>query len=373
MIPQLLSLFRGYRFTQCSISDTGNNLKIEENIIQFRKGIYFFQFVVLGWLVFKAYNYHILLNRPHELFEPIHYFARIFMPSFPFPILFYGILLLGIAATMYRLAFNENILIRIIQVIIVTWVNVFQWSFGSDSAVSYILIYVLIFSLFMPNSMPEVERQNERKNIIKMIEYYFLAIFITYTFSGLWKVIGLGYKLIFKPYDVNWLSPNGALYNALISHRNYDFPIAPILKYYQYPIFWQVGFLIVLFIQLFCWIAAYRLQVRIWVGLSLIIFHVVNAVFFKTVFITAPMVLFVICFPYHLFVMPKINYCSALTLSPIGELLYTKTYQNGDVDCYKGFAAFREIRYDRHPVWGSLWYVPGAWVIYKILPVQKLI
>ncbi len=166
---------------------------------------------------------------------------------------------------------------------------------------------------------------------------------------------------------------NGALYNAVVSYRNYDLPIEPILKYYQYPLFWQMSFLIVLFIQLFCWLAAYRLQLRMWAGLSLIIFHAVNALFFKTVFITAPIVLLTICFPYHLFIKNELTYDKKIFFSEDNELKYTKTYPNGDMDWYKGFTAYREIMYDKNRIFGSLLFVPGVFIFYKMGILQKLI
>ncbi|TAH26076.1 MAG: hypothetical protein EAZ07_05140 [Cytophagales bacterium] len=371
MIQQLLLVFRGHRSSECTISKTGIESKIVQNTFQFSKGIYFIQFLVLAWLISKAYNYHVISDRPNSLFEPMHLFGTLFMPRFPSPILFYSVILFGVFTTVYRIFNDDKTIIRILQLLIVVWVDVFQWSFGSDSAVAFILIYSLLFSLLIPSKLQD--DHHDKIAVNKMIEYYFLGILITYSFSGLWKVIGILYKLILKPTDVHWLSPNAALYNAVVSYRNYDSPIEPILKYYQYPLFWQMSFLIVLFVQMFCWLAAYRLSIRLWCGFSLIIFHLVNALFFQTVFITAPLVLFIICFPYHLFVKNTLRFESHITLSDYDELIYTKTYTNAELDTYKGFLAFREILYDRNPIWGSLWFVPGARLIYSIFRLKKLI
>lgn len=370
MIPSLLLVFRGYSTKECNLAPQGCQLKIENNVYHFGRAIYFIQFVVLGWLIFKGYNFHSLSARPQALFEPMHYFGKLFMPLFPSSFLFYGVILLGLITTVLKIINDDKIFTRIIQFVIVAWVNVFQWSFGFESAVSYTLIYVLLFSLFIPVKGYTTQ---DLPSINKMIEYFFVGIFITYTFSGIWKVVGVSYKLLLKPEDVHWLSPNGALYNAVVSYRNYDLPIEPILKYYQYPLFWQMSFLIVLFIQLFCWLAAYRLQLRMWAGLSLIIFHAVNALFFKTVFITAPIVLLTICFPYHLFIKNELTYDKKIFFSEDNELKYTKTYPNGDMDWYKGFTAYREIMYDKNRVFGSLLFVPGVFIFYKMGILQKLI
>jgi len=110
-----------------------------------------------------------------------------------------------------------------------------------------------------------------------------------------------------------------------------------------------------------------------WVGLSLIVFHAVNALFFKTVFITAPLVLLAICFPYHLFLKNKIASTKKIYKSENNKLEYTKTYENGDLDWYKGFTAYREIMYDKNRVFGSLLFVPGVFAFYKMGLLQNLL
>ncbi len=373
MIQQLLSLFNGYKSSEYILSKTGEEINYTQNIKQFCTGFYAMQIVIIWWFIYKTNIYYFLSQRPKSLFEPMHYFAKIFMPSPPLPFMYYSIVGVGVILTLYilRLKKTPHMIIRVIQLFIVMWINLFQWSFGFASDTSDLVILVCLCSLFIPIRSEINFKEKEMQN--RMIHYYFAGIFITYTISGLWKVFGIAYKLSFKPTEVSWLSPNAALYNAVVTNRNYDFAIEPILKFYQFPLFWQICFILVLFIQLFCWLGACRLPLRMWVGLSLFIFHEVNNFFFNIDFPPACVVLLVICFPYHLFNKSKLNYNTSITLSTNGDFVYTKTYLNGDVDWYKGFTAFREIMYDRHPVWGGLWFVPGAWVFYKILPLQKLI
>jgi hypothetical protein len=193
------------------------------------------------------------------------------------------------------------------------WLNVAQWSYGFFSHVAHLFLLAHLFSIFIPFKI--TTNRHEARIINRTLNWYYGGLLFTYTLSGLWKALGLFYKLCFKPLDVHWLHPDASLFNAVISFRNYDLAF-DLLPVFAYPRFWQLSFVLVLLVQVLGVIAAFRWQWRVGVGLALIVFHVINAVVFATVFIIAPVIIALLFFPYHV-LSPKRNQAHHQQVDPL--------------------------------------------------------
>jgi hypothetical protein len=315
--------------------------------------------LTLVWLVYVLNNYSVINQRPHELFAPINYFGALFMPSFPSPPIYYSVGLIALLLTLSILFYKDHFLMRIILSFCLLWLHTLKWSFGFQSSAAHIFMLSHIFSIFIPFYSIFKERANEQ--ILKSIQWVYLGVLLTYTYSGIWKWIGLGYKLIIQSEDANWLSPHGPLYNAIIEYRQNDL----IFKHawiFQYQLFWQVSFLTMSFILTFCSFAAFRQQLRVWVGIALIIFHLVNSLVFNINFYNAPLVLACLFFPYDLiFKNIKNNLTSITERQFYGKKFnarYIRIYSNGNKDVFNGFYAYREQIYDQKPLIGGIYYTP---------------
>lgn len=171
-----------------------------------------------------------------------------------------------------------------------------QWSYGFFSHVAHLLLLAHLFSIFISFRITTEKRGAEISNTT--LNWYYGGLLFTYFLSGLWKWLGLFYKVFFKPTDINWLHPDASLFNAIISFYNYDLNFN-LLPLFSYPLFWQISFILVLFIQIFCVLAAFRPQLRTGMALALIVFHIINAIVFATVFVIAPLIIACLFFPYY--------------------------------------------------------------------------
>src|SRR5690606_30791576 len=133
--------------------------------------------LTLFWIAFKSYQYHIASTRPVELFRPMNYFAKLFMPVFPSPIIFYNSCLLATILLFYIFFINEKPLPRIILFFLLIYINLFQWSFEVESVESHFLLYVHLFSLFIPLNLniSSIGLQDLKK-VSDLSFYFYLGI-----------------------------------------------------------------------------------------------------------------------------------------------------------------------------------------------------
>jgi hypothetical protein len=321
--------------------------------------------LTLLWICFEGLNYYQLSGRPAETFVPGNYFGKALMPQFPDKVLFYSVMTLGLSIAISLGRFYDNPIMRGILFIVVAWLNLFQWSFGFESSVGHLLILTHFLAIFLP-SLSSRSTQN-KQTVYNSICVFYLGILITYSFSGLWKVIGLAYKLITVSTDIHWLN-KGALYMAVISARNYDKDVSWMGPIFAIPLIWQILFLIVTYTQSIAFVSAFRLNIRIWIAGILILMHLANTLFFSTDFFNAPLVLLSIFFPYHLVSQNNITHTFTSKVQGFGkDFSYTKIYEKGDIDSFKGFYGYRESWVDKHSLLGGLLFAPGVGVIGNLL------
>lgn len=312
--------------------------------------------LTIGWLIFKIFNFFDLLHRPTALYEPMNYFAKLLMSTIPHPVVFVTVAVIGLAICCILLVKPDILYVRIFLTFILLWVNLFQWSWGVESVVSYTLLFSHLYTMLVPFDSKDQE-VTKIGHKVTMIKLFYAAILVTYTLSGVWKWIALVYKLVLKPEDVNWLSDSGALFNAVVSFRNYDFDYNWLLPFFCWPWLWKFAFLLMNTIQTFCLFAVNRIQLQPLVALAFVIFHIINSIMFATVFITAILVIIILFFPYHLFRKDDseiVNYYK----SELGSK-FTIQYINGEIDTYTDFDAFRLHFYRSHPFTGGFLYLPG--------------
>lgn len=249
------------------------------------------------WLLYKAYNYYILTLRPEATFVGVKTFWIEFK-NLPSPFIFISLFIIAIVSLTTSVINIKYTLSRFILLFCLLLLNLPEWGYGHTAHVNHFFLICHLFGAIIPNRL---KSNNSIEESHKLFTYYFLGILTPYLISGLWKWIGLFYKIIFKPNDVHWLHSKAAYFNAFLQFDAHDIDIRNLLPIYQTPYIWQILFMFYLFLMSIIIIAAYKQVLLPWAGLFLISFHLLNTIAFNIPFYTAPITLACIFFPYHLF------------------------------------------------------------------------
>lgn len=314
------------------------------------------RFLVLGWFVFQTYTYHLMADRPLELFAPINWFDKLCMPTFPHWVVWYVVI--GMAAFVnVRLIFNGSRKIeRMVLAILIMWVNCIRWKYEFFSHVGHILILYHLLGMFIPRKNKVLDP--DLLDYAVAIRWLFGGLLVTYTMSGLWKVVGLIYKMVWFPDVVNWIHPLAMRLNSVVGYRDWDLPLDMVSMLYAVDWPWQIAFWLMLIIQVTSVLGAIRTQILPYLALGNFLFHVVNIFVIHIEFYLSPLTLLVIFFPYHLIDQEwKAN--QKFYLQKVENGIYERRYTDGTRDQYSGYYAFREKKYEQNQLlWGWLFF-PG--------------
>jgi len=301
-------------------------------------------------LFFQTYTYHLMSSRPVELFAPINWFDKLFMPVFPSVVVWVAVIVFLIFVNLRLLKYPESKWERYVLAVGVMWVNCIRWKYEFFSHVGHIMVLYHLLGAFLPQKK-EV-KELELLDYAKAVKWFFAGLLVGYTMSGLWKIIGFVYKVTLKSGEMTWFHPDAMLVNSVVGYRDWDQDLSGLASLYSIHWPWQILFVMMLCLQLFSVLGAVRHQLLPYIALGNILFHLANVFFIRIEFYVTPMVLLTAFFPYHLIFKsikePSRNFEN-------GE--YTRVYENGDCDRFSGFYAFREYKYDQNPlVWGLLYF-----------------
>ncbi|GAB3199496.1 hypothetical protein ABID22_002354 [Pontibacter aydingkolensis] len=260
-----------------------------------------FTFVWLYWTINK---YQFLRQRPSKIFWYDHALPSLVMPALPAPLLFYTVVALVAACNLYQLLRQKNhTLCQALLALGLLWLNLALWGYGFLSHINHLYLLAHLLLTFIPLSKKSLPHASVYLH--QNINWFYAGLLFTYTLSGLWKIPSLLYKLITNSGDIHWLHPQAALVNAVVGHRSLDldFTLAPLFT--EYVLFWQVSFLVVLYIQSASIFTASRQPTRPWMGLLLLIFHTVNMLFFQIYFVVASVAIICLFMPYNLLFSKK--------------------------------------------------------------------
>jgi hypothetical protein len=375
MIPQLSLIFKDQKINRCEISESAKLNKIVLTNLTFLYSFKSLLYLSIGWIGFNVYYYFkYLIHRPGELFIQRVWFGELLLPQKPSPLLFTLICLIAISIILIVLYGKDKWYIRLILAMMIMWINLVRWSCGGESVTSNIFMLSHFLSVFIP--VNEIKSSIRSFSIYNSIVYFYLGIFITYFFSGLWKSVGLIYKILLKPEDLNWLDSKAALYTSLVGYHMSDLKIPHVVQnLLEFPLFWQVSFLITCVILISCPWASSRLYLRPVIGLFLIVFHTINNIAFDVQHYMSSFTLLVLFFPYHrVFVSTSkdlVSVASRYLTYTDGEAYYEKKYSNGDKDVYRGFYAYRQNWVDDKKIWSGILYFPFIESIGSLLVRKK--
>jgi hypothetical protein len=318
------------------------------------------RFLLFGWLVFQFYTYFLMADRPLELFAPINWFDKLFMPSLPSSWVWTSIWISAFALNGLLVVRGEAFWPRILLAALVMYINCIRWKYGFFSHVGHMIVLYHLLGALLPRKRFFVDDLEEYANAIKWL---YVGLLGTYTFAGAWKVIGLVYKMFWHPEQINWLHPLGMKLNSIVGYRDWDMPLEVINNLYQVNWPWQIAFVLMLILQVFSVFGALRPQLTLYVAIGNILFHLINSFLIHIEFYLAPMVLLVTFFPYHWVIRPKDTYSYKLERTPKD---YKRIYENGEVEQYTGFEAYRQYHYDKNPFIYGVLFFPGIKSLAKL-------
>ncbi|WP_028981986.1 hypothetical protein [Sporocytophaga myxococcoides] len=356
LLSRLIDFFRIERH-----SPHYNDREEKELAFNFFYADRFLRIFTFFWLFYQVYNYFQLQDRPKELFIRMNYFSKSFISEFPSSAYFFSIIIVALISNSFSIKNSSSILNKALLLFCIMWFTCLKWSYGFASHVGHFFILTHFFGLFIPAKSTDSQNQGSQ---ICTIRLFYFGLMVTYTISGIWKLGGLIQKLVFSPHVIHWLHPQAALVNAVSGYRFWDNQLGSLLHAYDYPIIWQILFLLTLYLQIISFVASVRLPLFYWIGLGTIIFHIHNIVFMRTEFYVTPIIITILFFPYHLILKKKstaIKYLNfEIQKSGEGkEFQYKRIYENGISDEFIGFYAFREQCRDSRKWYYGFLFFPG--------------
>ena len=313
--------------------------------------------VVFGWLFFQLYTYHLMATRPVELFAPINWFDKIFMPVFPSIGVWYVVWLIAFGSNILLFFRGENKHARLALAALVLWINCIRWKYEFFSHVGHVMVLYHLLGMFLPRKDKISAQDSELLDYAKAIKWLFAGLLIGYTFSGIWKVVGLGYKVFWHPDQINWLHPLAMKLNSIVGYRDWDISLDHVGDLYSVLWVWQIAFVLMLILQVVSVLGAIRQQLTPYIALGNILFHLINSWLIHIEFYLTPIVLLAVFFPYHLVFKREQDLHKSEKLR--AGNLYQRSYTDGSKDEYIGFEAWRAYKYDQNPLVYGIFFLPG--------------
>jgi len=263
----------------------------------------------LFWIAAVIFSYIENNQRPESLFEPIIWIQKWFITTQPSTTVFYTITILASFLSVITI-FKKKIFCRSVLFILLLWLNAVKWNYNFFSHVGYLFLLTHFFTIFIPpKKISGFKNDNNEITLFShAIRWSCAGILITYTMSGVWKFLGLLYKIVFQPEAINWLSKDAVELNAIVSARLWDESISEtMMAIYEIPIIWQIATITIFLFQLVAVLGAFNKKISYFILISLVIFHIYNMLFINTFFYVSTAVLVIILFPYHLVLKKTYN------------------------------------------------------------------
>jgi hypothetical protein len=325
------------------------------------------------WLYWALEKYAMYLQRPTDLYEPLTWVGRLVAPELPGKELFWLVAAICAVINLVKLVHKKSLWLQAFLAAGLLWINLVLWSYGYLPHVNHLFLLAHLFLVFVQVHHPA--RNTPDRVQYTIINWFYFGLLFVYTLSGIWKIAALGKKMLSAGTDVHWLRPEAALYNAVVSFRDYDQPFAMAQLYADWPWVWQLGFVLVLYMLTSAVAAAWHPPLRPWVGGFLVLFHLINQFAFLIFFVVACLTLVCLFFPYGLVFRQyrqKLAVPTQVLFEGKGNLTrYRRRYQDLE-EVFTGFEAYQQRLLDTHYYLAGLLYLPGVKAItqlwWQILP-----
>ena len=261
------------------------NYKVSYYLIR----IFAFVWLVLQYLIFQTDS-----QRPQLFYEPTVWLQKLFFPIFPNAIYFYSLLFICGILLLISLV-KPSVVINVVCFFLIAIINLPIASYHGIGHNNHLLVLSFFLSLFL------IPRKLEEKDY-KYVQYFQLGLLITYSLSGLWKIISIAKDVITKDPNISWIESNAAKLNTYTNYHLVDqLPPEFITKIFAYSGLWTALTIFAILMQTFSFLGAFNRKFLTVVIIFLVIFHVYNIYFVIADFTVAIFVVIILFFPYHIF------------------------------------------------------------------------
>ncbi|RNI23688.1 hypothetical protein [Rufibacter latericius] len=337
-------------------------------VVDFYYAELFLRLLTFVWLYWALTKFHLYLDRPPELYEPLTLLGRLAAPVLPAKEIFWTVVALAALANFSKLFRKRALIPQVLLAASLLWINLVLWSYGYLPHVNHLFLLAHLFLIFVAVERPGKNRPDQIQ--YATINWFYFGLLFVYTLSGLWKIAALAKKLLSSSAAVHWLRPEAALYNALVSFRDYDQPFRLAQLFVDFPGVWQLGFVATVYFLTSAVAAAWHPPLRPWVGGLLICFHLINQFAFLIFFVVACLTLLCLFFPYGaVFRQSRTQYRFPAVFLFSGrkqEAAYFRQYEDGQEDAFFGFEAYRQKLLDWNYYQAGFLYFPGIKILTEL-------
>lgn len=319
--------------------------------------------VTLAWLDLRLNNWLAISARPVELYEPLVWLGKLIYPEVPSMAVWMSVFAVAAIATLVCLVKPRLWPARWVLAIALLLVIMPEFGYGHVQHVNHLFLLAHVYTIFRPTGSPR--DAEEAASRAQGYRWFLLGLLAIYTVSGFWKVVDMTIRDVIKP-GVTWLDPEGMLATSIAQMRAVDLPMT--VPEYIESVAWAfpIGYVILTFLFCASFLGAFRRPLLVILIPTIALFHVLNAVALYALFLSTIIVAIVVLLPYDYFAPAIKKALVPVRLSRFEggglDALYSRTYENDDVDEFEGFYAYRELLRDRSVLVAAPLYYPGvAW------------
>ncbi len=256
------------------------------------------------WLIYVVLDYSILIQRPASLYRPVWWIQSILLPKL-MPIQYFTLSIMLSCIMTFICLRKKRLIPSILLALLVLLLNSVRWNYGGSSHVGHTFVLTHLFFCLLP--IKQKIHSNEFDLYAKIIKLPLIGVLITYSMAGIWKFLSIT-KTIYanNVHNVSWLHSDAVELNAIASKRSLDNTILDFMfELYQIPYIWEIITIFTFVIQLTAVFAVINRTFANIIMTVLVSFHLFNTFFNDIAFNTAPIILIIILFPYHIFLNNK--------------------------------------------------------------------
>ncbi|NNF59132.1 MAG: hypothetical protein HKN04_12930 [Rhodothermaceae bacterium] len=370
MIPRLSSALRGSDPERVHLSETG---QANAALRTAWAGYYADRALLvlsLVWIVGRAIKRQTFAERPEVLYDPLTWLGALAFPA-PVSTTVWGGIAVAMAMAVVLCLWRPRLIpARVTIALCALLLMSTEFAYGKIEHTNHLFLLAHVYAIFLP-----VGRPSGREQILLQAEatrWYQGGLLLVYTMAGLWKFGDMTLRAVLKP-GMTWLHPEAMPALSALSYRVLDFNLAVPQAFYEIRWLFPIGYVAIAFLLVPSALAPFRRPLLLITLPTVALFHLMNALTLYAIFLSTIVVALVLFVPYDLLLPIR------RTLAPVGrvrfkgaggEAHYERLYENGDVDRFEGFYAYRERLTDRSWILAAPLYYPGvatvaAWVLQR--------
>lgn len=319
-----------------------------------------------GWLLIRLDKHLRASLRPDFVYEPFVWLGQLVFPSYPPNVVWYGLFGVTACAVAICLWRPRAVAARLAVALGVLLLMTPEYSFGKISHVNHLLLLGHLYALFLPVARPTAETALGQA---EAWAWYRVLLLFPYTMAGLWKVVDMTVRAVLKP-GMTWLHPDAVLISSVTAYRGMDLPLTMPRLLESFHWIGPFGYLLLTALLSVASLAAFRRPLLPLAIATITVFHLNNAFALNVQFFSTIIVAAVLLFPYDR-LWPASGGVSVVSRSFEGKgggAHYRRIYDDGAVDRFDGFFAYRERMADRSWLFASVLFYPGmAWVATRLM------